>query len=535
MADSKLDSTPAVRPLRDVAVRVSAADNVAVVKYGAAAGTVVEVPPAPGAGARPARVTLPAEVPGGHRFALCDIPSGEFVRQYGQPIGTSLGILAGTLITHECMSDDIPVIRDLPPQLRTPAPDYVPAEARPTFAGYRRAGGRVGTRNWIAVIPTSMCASHEAQQIANAAEFTMWSADEFPNVDGVVALGHNKGCGTPDGANVHTILRTLAAFARHPNVGAVVFLELGCEKTGSSILRDWMEKNGQQPEGKPVAWIGIQDVGGTKAAIRRGLDEVRRMLPLANEARREPVPVSELVLGLKCGGSDGFSGLSANPALGHAADLVVRHGGTAIITEVPEFCGAEHVLALRARDAAVGKQVYELVDWFKTHTARVGASLGMNPSPGNVSGGLLNIALKSLGAIAKAGSTRVEGVMGYAEPPKERGLNLMMGPGYDQESVPGLVAAGCNVVVFTTGRGSTMGNAIVPVVKLASNTPIFERMNQDLDLNAGTVLDGAESIEQVGTRLFEHLQRVAAREALARAEETGHREFQIWAPEPVSL
>lgn len=533
MANPNLDSATSAVPLVQLAVRVAANDNVAVVKYGAAAGTVVEVPAAPGA--KPARLVLRAEIAGGHRFALSDIPAGSFVRQYGHPVGTSLGILAGDLITHERMTDEIPVVRELPPQLSTPPPDFVPEPARPTFPGYRRADGRVGTRNWIAVIPTSMCASHEAQQVANAAEFTLWSAEEFPNVDGVVALGHNKGCGTPDGRNIQTILRTLAAYACHPNVGAVIFLELGCEKTGSSILRDWMTEQGVQPAGKPVAWIGIQDVGGTKAAIRRGLDEVQRMLPVVNQAQRAPVSVSELVLGLKCGGSDGFSGLSANPSLGHAADLVVRHGGTAIITEVPEFCGAEHVLALRSRDATVAKQVYELVDWYKAHTARIGANLGMNPSPGNVAGGLLNITLKSLGAIAKAGTTRVEGVMGYAEPPPGRGLNLMQGPGYDQESVPGLVAAGCNVVVFTTGRGSTMGNAIVPVVKLASNTPIFDRMSQDLDLNAGTVLDGTESIEQVGTRLFQHLQKVAAKEALARAEETGHREFQIWAPEPVSL
>ena len=535
MADSKLDSTSTARPLREVAVRVSATDNVAVVKYGAAAGTVVELPSAPGSDRGPARVTLAAEIPGGHRFALSDIPAGAFVRQYGQPVGTSLGIQAGQLISHERMSDEIPVVRDLPPQLHTPAPLYVPESARPTFPGFRRADGRTGTRNWIAIIPTSMCASHEAQQVANTAEFTLWSAEEFPNVDGVVALGHNKGCGTPDGSNIQTILRTLAAFACHPNVGAVIFLELGCEKTGSSVLRDWMDAQGLQPTGKPVAWIGIQDAGGTKAAIRRGLDEVRRMLPLVNQARRESRPVSELVLGLKCGGSDGFSGLTANPALGHAADLVVQNGGTAILTEVPEFCGAEHVLALRARDATVGRQVYDLVDWYKTHTARIGANLGMNPSPGNVTGGLLNIALKSLGAIAKGGSTRVEGVMGYAEAPPGRGLNLMQGPGYDQESVPGLVAAGCNLVVFTTGRGSTMGNAIVPVVKLASNTPIFDRMNQDLDLNAGTILDGTETIEQVGARLFAHLQKVASSEARACAEETGHREFQIWAPEPVSL
>lgn len=532
MPDLAAGST-APTALHDLAIQVAPDDNVAVVKFGAPAGTRVLLPAQAGAAERV--VTLRTEVGGGHRFALRDVPAGEFVRQYGQPVGTSLGISAGQLISHDVMSDAIPVVRELPAALATPAPNYVPEAARPTFRGYRRSDGRVGTRNWIAIIPTSMCASHEAQQIATTAEFTLWSAEEFPNVDGVVALTHNKGCGTPDGSNVRTILRTLAAYARHPNVGGVVFLELGCEKTGSSILRDWMTAEGLEVQGKPVAWFGIQDVGGTKAAIRRGLDEVRRMLPLVNQARREDASVSELVLGLKCGGSDGFSGLSANPALGHAADLTIRHGGTAILTEVPEFCGAEHVLAQRARDAQVGRQVYDMVDWFKAHTARIGANLGMNPSPGNVAGGLLNIALKSLGAIAKGGTTRVEGVTEYAEAPRGRGLHLMQGPGYDQESVPGLVAAGCNVLVFTTGRGSTMGNAIVPVVKLASNTPIFERMNQDLDLNAGTIVDGRETIEQVGARLYAHLQRVASKDVLARAEETGHREFQIWAPEPVSL
>ncbi len=520
--------------LHEIAVHVAPSDNVAVVKYGARAGTRVQVPERPGTG--PAHeVTLAEDVEGGHRFALRDIPPGQHVRQYTHPVGTSLGIRAGDRISHAVMNDEIPVIRDLPADLRTPAPDYVPEAARPCFLGYRRADGRTGTRNWIAVIPTSMCASHEALQIATGAEFTLWSAEEFPNVDGVVALTHNKGCGTPEGANVNTILRTLAAYAQHPNVGGAIFMELGCEKTGSSILRDWMREQGLEILGKPVAWIGVQDSGGTKAAIRRGLDEVRRMLPLVNQARREEVSVSELVLGLKCGASDGFSGLTANPALGHASDLLVRHGGTAILTEVPEFCGAEHVLALRARDAEVGRSVYEMVDWFKSHAARIGANLGMNPSPGNIAGGLLNITLKSLGAIAKAGTSRIEGVIGYAERPALRGLNLMQGPGYDQESVPGLVAAGCNVVVFTTGRGSTMGNAIVPVVKLATNTPVFERMNQDLDLNAGTILDGEEAVEQVGARLFAHLRRVASKEVVARAEETGHREFQIWAPEPVSL
>lgn len=529
------EQAAAARDLHELAVHVAPSDNVAVVKYGAAAGTTVRLPALPALRGSGALVRLAEDVPGGHRFALCDVPAGAYVRQYGQPVGTSLGIRAGQRVTHAVMSDEVPVVRELPESLVTPAPRPLPDDERRSFLGFRRADGRVGTRNWIAVIPTSMCASHEASRIAATAEFTLWSRERFPQVDGVVALAHNKGCGTPDGANVRTILRTLAAFAAHPNVGGVVFLELGCEKTGASILRDWMASEGPSLGDRPAAWIGIQDLGGTQAAIRRGLAEVEGMLERADRARRTAASADELVLGLKCGGSDGFSGLSANPALGAAADRLVRHGGTAILTEVPEFCGAEHVLAMRARDAAVGREVYGMVDWYKQHVARLGAELGMNPSPGNVEGGLLNIALKSLGAIAKGGTTRVEGTMGYAEPPPRRGLNLMMGPGYDQESVPGLVASGSNLVAFTTGRGTTMGNAIVPVVKLASNTAIWQRMKQDLDLDAGTVLDGSETIEQVGRRLFEHLIEVASGRVLARAEETGHREFQIWAPDPVSL
>jgi len=249
---------------------------------------------------------------------------------------------------------------------------------------------------------------------------------------------------------------------------------------------------------------------------------------------RKPLPASEIVLGLECGGSDGFSGLSANPALGRAADWVVRSGGTVILSEVPEFCGAEHVLAQRSCDVETGRAVYALVDWYKEYASRFGTSLGENPSPGNVDGGLLNIAIKSLGAIAKGGTTRVEGTCEYSEPPTGRGLQLMQGPGYDQESVPGLVAAGSNVVVFTTGRGTTIGNAICPVIKLASNTPVFERMPHDIDLNAGTIIDGLESIDEVGKRIFERVVEVANGEA-ARAEIHKHREFQIWAEQAVSL
>src|SRR5437870_4196522 len=411
-------------------------------------------------------------------------------------------------MSHEYMCDDVPVIRDLPEDLHTPAPEYFSEGERATFMGFRRPDGRVGTRNFVLIVPTSMCASHEAQQISIIAEYTLYSRQKFPNVDGVVAIPHNKGCGCQDGSTIDVMLRTLSNYADHPNVGGVLLIDLGCEKTNLAQVEKYLLKR-DKSFNKPVAKIGIQEVGGTQAAIRQGLKEVERMLPEVNQATREEVSVSELVMGVKCGGSDGFSGISANPSLGRAADLLVRSGGTVLITEVPEFCGAEHILAGRARDVETGRAIYGLVDWYKEYASKFGAVLNQNPSTGNKIGGLLNITIKSLGAIAKAGTTRVEGVVGYAETPQHRGLNLMQGPGYDQESTPGLVAAGATVIVFTTGRGTTIGNAIAPVIKLASNSRVFERMNNDLDLSAGGVIDGTETIEAVGRRVFEHVVRVA--------------------------
>ena len=259
------------------------------------------------------------------------------------------------------------------------------------------------------------------------------------------------------------------------------------------------------------------------------------MLPEVNKCERTTRPISELVLGVKCGSSDGFSGISANPSLGYTSDLLVRSRGTVLLTEVPEFCGAEHILANRAKDSVVGKKVYAMVDWYKDYASKFGGVLGQNPSTGNKAGGLLNITIKSLGAIVKAGTTRIEDTIEYAETPKSRGINLMQGPGYDQESTPGLVASGATVVVFTTGNGTTIGNAIAPVLKLASNNRVFEKLSQDIDISAGNVIEGTESIAEVGTRLFEHVRQTASGEIQAKAEILKHREFQFWAEQTVSL
>jgi len=516
-----------VAPIAEFAIIVDPRDNVAVVKT--ETWPNLEVALVDGR-----LISLEAAVPPGHRFATRNIPAAEFVLQFGQPIGTSLGIREGQVITHENMTDDVPVVRDLPENLYVAPSNYIPENERETFLGFRRPDGRVGTRNYILIVPTSMCASHEAQQISIIAEFTLYDRQKYPNVDGIVAIPHNKGCGCQDGSTIDVMLRTLSNYADHPNVGGVILIDLGCEKTNLSKVEEYLLKRKKSFD-KPVAKIGIQEVGGTQATIARGLKDVEQMLPEVNRIDRRQVPVSEIVLGVKCGGSDGFSGISANPSLGRAADFLVRSGGTVLITEVPEFCGAEHILANRAKDAATGRAVYRMVDWYKDYASKFGAVLNQNPSPGNVMGGLLNITIKSLGAIAKAGTTRVEGVVEYAERPTNRGLNLMQGPGYDQESTPGLVAAGATVVVFTTGRGTTIGNAIAPVIKLASNTPVFERMSADLDLSAGSVIDGTETIDEVGARVFEHVRRVASGEVLALAEEHKHREFQFWAEQTVSL
>src|SRR6478752_2571928 len=399
-------------PISEFAIIVNPQDNVAVVKKETYPDLEVTLPDA-------TTIRLREAVPPGHRFATRDIPAGEFVRQYGQPIGTSTGIEQGEWISHENMTDDVPIVRDLSEDLHNASPNYFPESEIQTFQGFRRPDGRVGTRNFVLIVPTSMCASHEAMQISMMSEFMHYSREKFPNVDGVVAIPHNKGSGCQDGSNLDLMMRTLANYADHPNVGGVILIDLGCEKTNLTFVEKYLTHR-EKPIQKPVFKIGIQDVGGTQAAIELGLAEVAKMLPEVNECVREEFPVSELVLGVKCGSSDGFSGISANPSLGYASDLLVRSGGTVLLTEVPEFCGAEHILANRAKDATIGRQIYRMVDWYKEYASRFGAVLNQNPSTGNKAGGLLNITIKSLGAIAKAGTTRVEDCVEYAEVPTKR-------------------------------------------------------------------------------------------------------------------
>ena len=495
------------------AIRVHDADNVATAIADIAAGERLFAD---------STVRASVDLGRGHKVAIEPIARGAAVIKYGFPIGTATTDIAPGEHVHShnlatALSGDGDYLY---------APDAgeaaQPGKTAPTFRGYVRPDGRVGTRNEIWILPTVGCVGNLAARVARIA-----GERHAGRVDGVHAFKHPFGCSQLGDDLGHT-RALLAALAQHPNAGGVLIVGLGCESNQLGALLDLIPAERRAH----IRTLSAQAVEDDEEAC---LESIDALVDGCADTPRSDVPLSKLVLGVKCGGSDGFSGLSANPALGHAADLLIQQGGTVVITEVPEFCGAEHILAHRAKDRATGEAVYEMVDWYKVYASKFGSALGENPSPGNVAGGLLNITIKSLGAIAKAGTTRVEGCCGYAEVPSGKGLWLMQGPGYDQESTPGLVAAGSQLVVFTTGRGTTIGNAIAPVVKLASNTAVHERMSRDLDLSAGGIIDGTDTIEDVGSRVVEHVIRVASGEVLAKAEESKHREFQIWAEQSVSL
>ncbi len=550
-----------IADISSLAVVVNPAiDNVAVAKQSIPPGTRVLSPDGQ-------TLVIRTEILPGHRFAIQPVPAGDWVRQYGQPFAISRGLQPGDPVNTDTVQNTVPQVS--PEDLEITPPLLPPWEGDlPIFMGFRRPDGRAGTRNWILIVPTSNCSSHEASTIAMQAEYSgLYSRDKYPNVDGVTATPHSRGCGCPDmlppGAPgrsragiVETTMRLLANHIRHPNIGAALVIDLGCEKTNLAdfnryIARD-MNLIDERPSpsgtvvrpvdlssvyGKPVYSLSIQSCGGSRATIRRGLELVQEMLAAANAVERTPIPAGELVLGLECGGSDAFSGLTANPALGHASDLLIRAGGTAIISETPEFFGAEHLFAQRAASREVARQIFGQIQRYREYAARTGTVLDENPSPGNKAGGLLNITIKSLGAIAKGGNAPVQGTLDYGEPYWQRGPNglyLMYGPGYDPESVPALVSSGCQMVCFTTGRGSVLGNAIAPVVKIATNTAMYRRMSDDMDINAGEVLDGASDLPKMGQHIFEQV-LAAASGQWTRAEENGHREFTIWSEEGISL
>ena len=506
------------------AVLLRADDNVAVAARPIPKGFALEV------GEGTVAVLEPIAL--GHKVAVLDIAEGEAVRKYGQIIGfASKPIPKGAWVHIHNVGAGL-FDRDYAHATEA-APTQPGFEGR-TFRGYLREDGRVGTRNYVVVISAVNCSASTSRAVAERFRDESWKAD-YPNVDGVFAITHKGGCGIPTRGKDHVQLeRVLAGFANHPNVGACVLVGLGCEVSQASEIvevHDLVARgSGQKPpeaRRRPRV-INIQDQGGIAKTVEATVKAVHDALPEANACTRTKQPASKLCLAMECGGSDGNSGVTANPALGVAADLVVAQGGTAVLGETTEIYGAEHLLTRRAVRPEVGEKLIEMIRWWEWYAGVFGAELNNNPSPGNKAGGLTTIYEKSLGALAKAGTSPLVDVVGFAERVDGPGLVFMDTPGFDPICTTGLVAGGANVLVFTTGRGSVLGLKPTPCIKLATNTPMYDRMVDDMDINAGTILEG-ESVEDAGRRLFELILKVADGER-TRSEGAGigEEEFAPW-------
>jgi altronate hydrolase len=467
-------------------------------------------------------------IPSGHKVALHAIAAGQPVRRYGQVIGfATQPIAAGEHVhTHNLAATDFD--REYAFGVDAQSVQVLPPDRRRTFLGYRRPDGRVGTRNYVALLSTVNCSAHTTREIAH--HFTSERLAPYPNVDGVIALTHHTGCSFQLGGPDYVLLqRTLAGMATHPNVGAYAFVGLGCEENqaGDLIENYALDKAPGAPPDGPVGLV-IQDLGGVRKTIEAGIAAVERLLPIANQATRTPQPISELALALQCGGSDAWSGVTANPLVGLVADELIRQGGAVLLGETPEIYGAEQLLTRRAVSKEVGQKLLDQIHWWEEHARQTGAVLDNNPSPGNKAGGLTTIYEKSLGAIAKAGCTPLTGVYEYAEPLTTRGVAWMNSPGNDWIAVTGQVASGCNLVVFTTGRGSAFGFRPAPVIKVCTNSTVYARMPDDMDLNAGRVLDG-ESMPAIAQELLDLVVAVASGQpSKSEAQGIGEAEFCPW-------
>ncbi|MFG6432940.1 UxaA family hydrolase [Roseateles sp. LYH14W] len=485
-------------------------DNVAVARVALAADGDVQQ-------ADGALLRMRAAIAAGHKVALRSIAAGDVVLKYGQPIGVANQAIAAGEHVHV---HNLEMSTTLPTQAVDAATSAAsgPQEAA-RFEGYVRADGRVGTRNYIGVLSSVNCSATVCKAIARAFE----APGMLPGVDGVVAITHGSGCGMSDGEGLTLLRRTLRGYALHPNFAAVLVIGLGCEVNQVGALLDGLDG------GARVRSLSIQGEGGTREAIAQGQALVRELAAEAGQARRSAVPASRLVVGLQCGGSDGYSGISANPALGAAVDLLVSHGGTAILSETPEIYGAEHLLTARAATPEVAERLLARLRWWETYAARNGAELDNNPSPGNKAGGITTILEKSLGAVAKGGSSTLTDVVEYAQPVRGPGLVFMDTPGYDPVSATGQVAGGANLICFTTGRGSTYGCKPTPSLKLATNTRLFERMALDMDFNAGGIVDGTQTVAEAGAALFRlMLETASGRPTLSEQHGLGDNEFVPW-------
>jgi len=469
-------------------------------------------------------VKVRAQVPAGHKIAARAIAEGEPVRKYNAIIGVAARDIQPGDYVHSHNIRLVEFDRDPGFGLDVKPVDYVPHAERASFMGYVREDGRVGTRNFIGLLSSVNCSATVINRIA--AHFTPERLKAYPNVDGVAAFAQTTGCGMSSPSPHFDLLRrTLAGYARHPNLGGALIVGLGCER---NQVADLVDSQGLE-KGRLLRTMVMQEVGGTQETIEAGIRAVEEMLPLVNAYRREKVSASHIKVGLECGGSDGFSGITANPALGAAMDLLVRHGGTAILSETPEIHGVEYMLTRRAVTPEVGQKLLDRLAWWEEYTRGHNGQFNGVVGPGNQAGGLANIFEKSLGSAMKGGTTPLQGVYEYAEPIDRNGFVFMDSPGYDPVAVTGQIASGANLICFTTGRGSMFGSKPAPTIKLASNTPMFEKLRNDMDVNCGAVVDGEVDVPQMGERIFEAILRHASGESTkSELLGLGDNEFVPW-------
>ena len=469
-------------------------------------------------------VTAIDRIPRGHKMSLVGLAEGEPVIKFGQIIGFATKAVPPGSWLHEHNVGMRDFARDYRFSEDAREEEILPVAQQATFEGFRRANGKVGTRNYIAILTSVNCSASAARFMAQEIERS-GILNDYPHIDGVIPLVHGGGCALDiKGEGYEILKRTQWGYACNPNMAGVVMVGLGCE--GFQISR-WKDAYGIT-ESDMFRTMTIQEVGGTKKTVEAGVEAIKTMLPIANAARRQTVPASELMLALQCGGSDGYSGITANPALGAAVDLLVQHGGTAILSETPEVYGAEHLLTRRAATPEIGKKLVDMIHWWEDYTARNKMEMNNNPSPGNKAGGLTTILEKSLGATAKGGTKTMTGVYHYAEQVTAKGFVYMDTPGYDPVAATGQVAGGANILAFTTGRGSAYGCKPTPSVKLATNSEIYRKMIDDMDINCGDIVDGV-SVEDKGKEIFDVLLRVASGEQ-SKSEQMGYgdAEFVPW-------
>jgi altronate hydrolase len=501
-------------------IRIHPKDNVVIARRQLLGGTAVAEE----------GLTVAGLVPPGHKVATRAIAAGEAVRRYDQIIGHATQAIAPGQHVHVHNLAYAEFARHHEPGAGATPTAFVDTPA--TFDGIVRADGRVATRNYIGVLTSVNCSATAARAIADHFRRDIrlkpedWALADYPNVDGVVALTHGMGCATDSaGEELLVLRRTLGGYARHANFAAVLVVGLGCE---TNQIQGLIAQEGLE-EGANLQTFSIQDTGGTAKTVARGVELIKKMLPHANRVKRQPVPASHLTVGLQCGGSDGYSGISANPALGAAVDRLVRHGGTAILSETPEIYGGEHLLTRRAVSAEVADKLRARIAWWEAYTARNGMKMDNNPSAGNKAGGLTTILEKSLGAIAKSGTTNLVDVVEFAESVNARGFVYMDTPGYDPVSATGQVAGGANLICFTTGRGSAYGCAPSPSLKLSTNTALWTKQQEDIDIDCGTIVDGLETVDEVGERIFRlMLDTASGRATKSELHGYGQNEFVPW-------